>query len=196
MASQSVPIAFATLVRQRRSCRQFLPAPVPREDIERMLEAARLAPSACNRQPWRFAVALSPESRSALIRHGLRPGLGLAQWLATAPVLIVLGIRRETAVHRLAAFFAGVDFAALDAGIAGEHLVLQAEELGLGACWIGWIRPSAARRAVGWPRSVQPVAIIAAGRPAENAPVQEQGERRKPLAELCRWLERGENRTS
>ncbi len=193
MALKSTPLAFAKLVRQRRSCRRFSPAPLSREDIELMLEAARLAPSACNRQPWRFAVALSAESRRELLERGLRPGLGLAQWLATAPVLILLGIRRETAVHRLAAFFAGVDFAALDAGIAGEHLVLQAEALGIGTCWIGWIRPSAARRAVGWPRSIQPVAIIAAGRPAEDPPVTEQGDRRKPLPELCRWLEHGEN---
>ena len=62
--------------------------------------------------------------------------------------------------HRLAASVSGVDYPWVDIGIAGEHLAPAATELGLGTCWIGWIKPRSIARMVGWPRSVEPVAVI------------------------------------
>jgi nitroreductase len=181
--------AFGDLVRRRWSCRRYRTEPVPRAHLERLLEAARLAPSACNRQPWRFAVATAPAARRALATRGLLPGLGMAGWVAEAPAIIALGVRRDWATHRLAAWLAGVDFPWLDAGIAGEHLVLQAAELGLGTCWIGWIRPRAVRRIAGWPLAVRPVALVTVGWPSEEPPADGPESRRRPLADLCRWLE-------
>ncbi len=67
--------------------------------------------------------------------------------------------------HRVATKVSGVDYPLLDLGITGEHLVLQAEELGLGTCWIGWIKPKVVRRIIGWPRSIEPVSLITVGWP-------------------------------
>jgi nitroreductase len=132
-----------------------------------MLEAARLAPSACNRQPWRFAVVCEPDVRKQLVDHAFLPGIPM-KWALDAGALIALGMEKSVITHRLAPRLSGVDYPLLDLGIAGEHLVLQAEELGLGTCWIGWIKPKEIRRIVGWPGSVEPAGIITVGWPASG----------------------------
>ena len=76
----------------------------------------------------------------------------------------------------------------MDIGIAGEHLVLAATELGLGTCWIGWIKPRVVAKLVGWPRSVNPVVVITVGYPNEAEAGPLRASRRKSLAELVRWL--------
>ena len=123
-------------IRQRHSCRSYREEPVAREHIESLLEAARLAPSACNQQPWRFAIVTDNALRQRLVNEGFLPGIRM-QWALMAPVHIVLGIKRGVVTHRIAPLFSRVDYPLIDAGIAGEHLVLAATELGLGTCWIG-----------------------------------------------------------
>jgi nitroreductase len=156
---------FQELVAKRVSCRAYKPDPVPRELVDQILEAARLAPSACNRQPWRFAVATEAATRRRLVEEGFLPGLGM-KWAADAPVLLVMGMAKSFITHTLAPAVSGVEYPLLDLGIAGEHAVLQATELGLGSCWIGWINPKAVRKIVGWPSHIVPQAIITLGWPA------------------------------
>ena len=173
------------VIAKRRSCRRYRSEPVAREHVQALLEAARLAPSACNRQPWRFAVVTEEARRRAVLRKGLRAGI-LMRWAEEAPVLVVIGMVRSLTTHRLAVLFSGVDYPWIDIGIAGEHLVLQAEELGLGTCWIGWVNPSALRRVLGWPRTGYPAAIITVGHPADGAPPAPTP--RKPLTEIAEWV--------
>lgn len=177
---------FIELVKRRTSCRSYKPDPVPREYIERMLEAARHAPSACNKQPWRFAVVIDPELRGRLARNGVLPGLS-SDWIAGAPVLVALGMECAVLTHRFAPLFSGVDYPWIDLGIAGEHFVLQAEELGLGTCWVGWIRPRRVRKLVGWPRHIRPAALITLGYPLDTAPARRTD--RHELSEIVRWVE-------
>ncbi len=158
-----------------------------------MLETARLAPSACNRQPWRFAVVLRPDLREAIATRGLLPGMS-AGWVAEAPVLVVLGLRRAVVTHRLAPLFSGVDYPLLDLGIAGEHLVLQATAEGLGTCWIGWIRPEVIRKLVGWPASIKPAIVFTVGWPRQEAappdsPAGGMPHNRLPISDLVQWLD-------
>ena len=178
-------LLLPSLIQKRRSCRAYRPDPVPQDLIEILLEAARQAPSACNRQPWRFAVVTRPETRAAIASRGLLPGLSL-HWVATAPVLIVMGLRHHFLTHRLAPLISGVAYANIDLGIAGQHLVLQAAELELGTCWIGWIRPRVIRKLVGWPRSIRPSILFTVGWPQESADAQPRP--RLPLADLARWI--------
>ena len=158
---------FIKLVENRYSCRAYKPDPVPEEHLKLMLEAARLAPSACNKQPWRFAVITSKEKRTELFEHGLLSGIS-AKWISEAPVIIVMGIKRSFITHCLAPKVSKIDYPLIDAGIAGEHLVLQATQQKLGTCWIGWIRPKKIRRIVEWPRSILPIALITVGWPDES----------------------------
>ena len=175
------------IIARRVSCRAYRPDPIPQGDIERLLDAARLAPSACNKQPWRLAVAREAATRARIVREGFLPGLRM-DWALDAPVHVVLGIERALATHRLAVLFSGVDYPWLDIGIAGEHLVLAAEELGIGSCWIGWIAPRPLARLVGWPRAIRAVAVITLGYPRDPGAASPPAGRRKALAEIVRWL--------
>ena len=175
---------FIELVKHRTSCRAYEPRPVPREHLELMLEAARLAPSACNKQPWRFAVAEDEAVRMRLIREAFLAGIPM-KWAADAGAIIALGMEKSAITHKVAPKISGVDYPLLDLGIAGEHLVLQAEELGLGTCWIGWIKPKAVRKIVGWPRSIEPVGLITVGWPA---PGERKTRPRLKREEVVKWI--------
>ena len=175
---------FINLVKQRTSCRSYDPKPVPREHLELMLEAARLAPSACNKQPWRFVVVQDEATRMRLIEEAFLAGIPM-KWAADAGAIIALGMEKSAITHRIAPKISGVDYPLLDLGITGEHLVLQAEELGLGTCWIGWIRPKEVRRIVGWPRSIEAVSLITVGWPASE---ERKSRPRLSLEDITRWL--------
>jgi nitroreductase len=174
-------------IARRVSCRAYQPKAVPQVHVMQILEAARLAPSACNQQPWRFTVVRDHEIRRRIVEAGFLPGIKMT-WAIDAPVHVVLGMKSSFVTHRLAASVSGVDYPWVDMGIAGEHLVLAATELGLGTCWIGWIRPRVVARIVGWPASVKPVVVITVGYPCDPEAVSPPAFRRKPLAELVRWL--------
>jgi len=172
---------------RRVSCRAYQSTPVTQAQLMQILEAARLAPSACNQQPWRFAVVRDLDLRRRIVEDGFLPGIKMA-WAIAAPVHMVIGMERSFVTHRLAASVSGVDYPWVDIGIAGEHLVLAATELGLGTCWIGWIKPRVVRRIVGWPASVKPVVVITVGYASDTDAGAPPASRRKPLAELVRWL--------
>jgi len=174
-------------IARRVSRRAYQPTPVPQAQLMHILEAARLAPSACNQQPWRFAVVRNPGLRRRIVEEGFLPGIKMT-WAIDAPVHMVIGMERSFVTHRLAASVSGVDYPWVDIGIAGEHLVLAATELGLGTCWIGWIKPRAIARIVGWPRSVKPVVVITVGYPSEVETEKLPASRRKSLDEIVSWL--------
>jgi len=178
--------AIMDVIARRTSCRAYKTDPVPRGYIDQVLEAARLAPSACNKQPWRFAVVQTPEIRRRIVERGFLPGIKM-DWAIDAPVHVVIGMERSFVTHRLGTRLSGVDYPWVDIGIAGEHLVLAATALGLGTCWIGWIRTRALARIVGWPRSVRPAALITVGYPKIDGGASRESHR-KGMSELVRWL--------
>ena len=180
-------MSILDIIAKRSSCRSYKPDPVPREQLESLVEAVRLAPSACNRQPWRLAVVQDAGLRGRIVQEGFLPGIKML-WAQVAPVHIVLGMQRSFGTHRLGASLAGVDYPWLDLGIAGEHLVLAATEMGLGTCWIGWIKPRAVARIVGWPRSIKPAAVITVGYPAEPMPDAGTTHKRKAVEEIVKWM--------
>ncbi len=175
------------IIASRTSCRAYKPDPVSEADILLVLEAARLAPSACNKQPWRFAVVRDPQVRRRIVEKGFLPGIKM-HWALEAPVLIVIGMETSFVTHRLGASVSGVKYPWVDIGIAGEHLVLAATEIGLGTCWIGWIKPRVVRRSVGWPLSIKAAVVISLGYPQDGAPRPPSASRRKPLGSLIQWV--------
>jgi nitroreductase len=179
---------FHELATKRRSCRAFDPSrEVAMDLVQQCLEAARLAPSACNRQPWRFIIVQSAATRQAICQRGLLPGIK-QEWLTDAPVIAVLCVKRDLVTHRLAPVISGVPYYLIDAGIAGEHFVLQATELGLGTCWIGWFSEKQIRKELRIPRGVQVVSLIALGYPTTewaNKPNDEKRTARLPIDEIA-----------
>jgi len=178
---------FSELAEKRHSCRAFDPdRPVPEELITRCLRAAQLAPSACNAQPWRFVVITDAEERKLICDEALG-GMVPNRWAADAPVLVVLAAVRKLGTASLGEGVKNIPYHLLDCGMAGEHLVLKATELGLGSCWLGWFREKPLRRLIGAPGNWKLLALIALGWPAES---WEPGQRSR--VELAKAAFRGD----
>lgn len=158
---------FIDLVKKRRSVRSYKPDPVPRELIEKCLEAVRHAPTACNTQSWKFIV-VEGELKERLVAESLG-GLVVPNRFATgAPVIVVIAADPDFVTHRIGGTFKGIDYRLIDAGIAGEHFVLQAAELGLGTCWIGWFDQKAVKRVLSLPGGWAVSAMITVGYPLDR----------------------------
>jgi len=164
--------AFQKILRGRRSIRRYLPTPVEPEKIRACLEAARLAPSAHNAQPWRFVVVDDPGLKDRLTAAAFSGIYSGSKFAARAPVLIVLLAKRGFVAHHLGGRFQNVHYHLIDMGIAGEHIVLQAEELGLATCWMGWFNYRRVRKVLKIPRKFKVVAMIPLGY-AEKRPTRE-----------------------
>ena len=177
---------FQELVRNRRSIRRYLEKPVKREKVLACLEAARLAPSAQNVQPWRFLIIDDPVIKAEFAAEAFSGIYSFSRFAAKAPVLIVILARLDIIANRLGRQIQDVSFYLIDIGIAGEHIALQAEELGLGTCWIGWFNVRRTRKYFKIPRKYKIVCLMAVGH-FEKKPPREK--KRKSLEEIA-WFNR------
>jgi nitroreductase len=164
---------FSELLTCRYSVRAYRPDPVPAEMLEKVLIAARMAPTAANRQPFRVIVVHRPGRETELARIYHR------EWFIQAPlVLCVCGLPAQAWVRR-----DGWSSCETDAAIVMDHMVLAAADLGLGTCWIANFDPAAAREVLGLPAEAVPLAFTSLGFPADQPPAKE----RWPLEELVRY---------
>lgn len=167
---------FIDCATQRYSCRAYDPdATVSDDDIRAVIEGARLAPSACNRQPWTFVVVRDASARRTLLAKS-RPAF------LDAPVLIVACGHHDTAWHRPAD---NKDHTDVDLSIAIEHLCLAASAAGLGTCWVCNFDVEATRSLLNLPADVEPIALIPLGHALGGSNAPEKS--RKPLDEILRW---------
>jgi nitroreductase len=157
--------AFMRLVHARRSIREYRPTSVDRELVLSCIEAAVVAPSSMNKQPWRFVVLDRREDIDRLVERTCTGPYRPTKWIAAAPVVVAIVIAGDFITHRLGRLLQGTAFHLLDAGIAGEHLILRATELGLGTCWVGWFNARGASRALRVPRGHRVVALVPMGWP-------------------------------
>lgn len=146
-------------VQKRFSVRQYRDQAVEPEKLLRVLEAARLAPSASNRQVWRFVVVEEPGRREALAAAAGQAFVG------QAPIVIAACAADATRVMRC-----GIPCHIVDVAIALEHIALQATAEGLGTCWIGAFDQEAARAAIGAPPETVIVELMPLGYPAVPQP--------------------------
>ena len=144
---------FYDVIRLRRSIRSYRPVPVPEDALERIAEAVNMAPTACNRQPFRIIVVKDPEKRAAICR------VYKAAWLSEAPAIAVIVGNASAAWKRLE----GDSIVDVDCAIAMEHLVLAATEEGLGTCWICAFDRAAADAALNLPKEEHSVAMTPVG---------------------------------
>jgi len=155
-------MTFGEIVERRRSIRSYKPDAVPYDLIEKCLDAARFSPTACNTQCFRFII-----TRDAVKNRLAKECLGELpvpnRWAAGAPVIAVLATKRDILTHAIGGNIKGIRYDLLDAGIAGEHFVLQATELGLGTCWLGWFRKDRVRKILGIPGNWDIAAMITLG---------------------------------
>ncbi len=149
---------FEALIK-RRSIRKYNPKLVEPEKINKMLEAARLGPSANNQQPCYFVVVTKPE-----IKQNLSAAYR-AEWFLQAPVIVVCCANPKEAWRR-GSF--GEEYWKVDAAIAMQNLILEATELGLCTCWVANFDEKAAKKALGIPGEIRVVAMTPVGYPAEE----------------------------
>lgn len=137
---------FLSLAKQRQSDRAFDPdRPVESDKLHRILEAARFAPSACNSQPWHFIVVDDPDLRNKLADATSSKLIGINHFTKHAPVHIVVVEERANMSASFGAWVKDKNYAHIDIGITAAHIVLAAEDEGLGSCIIGWFDESKVR---------------------------------------------------
>ncbi len=162
-------MALIDTIRERKSVRKYLGRPVEREKVIACIEAARLAPSAENIQPWRFIVIDNPLYKRGFCEQICGGVYRTSSFIKNAPVVVAILAKYSLITDFLGRGIQGTNYYLLDIGISGEHLVLQAQELGIGTCWIGWFNQKKAKKYLKLPLQYRVAALIAMGYPAEGA---------------------------
>lgn len=129
---------FSELINKRQSARKYDSKPIENEKIELCIEAARIAPSACNAQPWKFIVVDEPQLKEKIARTTFSTIAPFNKFALEAPVIIAIVMEKPSLLSQIGGRIKDKDFYLIDIGIAAEHFCLQATELGLGSCMIGW----------------------------------------------------------
>lgn len=142
---------FNELVNKRLSVRKYIDKPIDDDSIKLCLEAARLAPSACNSQPWRFVVVNDKTKKDELCDKAFSGIYSINSFAKGAPVIIAVVSEKSTFLARIGGQFRGTQYLLIDIGISCEHLVLQAAELGIGSCFLGWFNERAVKKALNIP---------------------------------------------
>lgn len=165
-------------IARRRSVRKFKPDPVPDDVINKLLEAARWAPSGGNIQPWFFYVVKDQTKRQQLAQDALGQ-----RFLAEAPFCIVVCAEPQQSAGRYRERGAEL-YCLQDTAAAVQNIMLAALEEGLGSCWVGAFDEEKVRQTLVMPPNRRPVAIIPLGYPARIP----QPTGRKELAEVTKWV--------
>jgi nitroreductase len=165
---------YSELIAARYSVRAYRPDPIEEEKLQAVLDAARLAPTAANRQPFQLIVMHTAGRQNEIGK--IYPRV----WFVQAPLVIaVCAVSSQAWVRKSDRFNARL----IDAAIVADHLILAATNLGLGTCWIAAFNVEAARSVLCLPADVEPVIFIPLGYPAD----QPSPKVRKPLADLVRY---------
>ncbi len=172
---------FLDLVLRRESVRHYADRPVEREKIELCLEAARLAPSTSNSQPWKFIVVDDPALRSAVAAETVAPFRAFNTFTNQVPVLVAVLVDRANWEVRTGKVLRRFNYSLIDIGIATENFCLQAAELGLGTCILGWFDEKAMKKLLHVPRNRRIYLMIALGYPQSD---QVRPKRRKALDKI------------
>lgn len=178
---------FMELAVKRESTRKYSAKPVPREVIDRCLEAARMAPSACNSQPWSFMVVDNEEKKNEIVDKAMAGIYATNKFVRTAPVVIVVITEHSKYIARMGEMFRHLKYNLIDIGIACDHLTLQAAELGVGTCWLGWFNEKQLKKILDLPKSTKIDVLLSMGYP-ENETLPPRPKKRKPLDEIRRYF--------
>jgi len=152
-------MTFLELAKSRYSVRAYKPDPIEEEKLNLILEAGRVAPTACNYQPQRVYVVRSEENRNKLA--------AISPCTFDAPVILV--VCYDTDRHAKSRMMPGYTFGEMDASIVCTHMMLQAWELGIGSCWVGMFNDAEVSKALELPDNIHVAALLPMGYPAETA---------------------------
>lgn len=174
---------FTTLLLTRQSVRRYRDQPVEPEKIAQLIEAVRLAPSASNSQPWKLIMVNEPDLKDQVARATFSTLVSFNKFVPQAPVLAVLVVEKPKLITQIGGRLKDRDFPLIDIGIAAEHFCLQATELGLGTCMLGWFDEAVIQKLLHIPSHKRIGLVIALGYEAGEGPPRPKI--RKASAEMC-----------
>ena len=177
---------FFDLVKQRYSVRRYANKAVSKEDILKCVEAARLAPSAQNSQPTEFIILQDPNKIKEFSKKVFSGVYLPSSFAKKASAIAVLMAKPDFLTNVVGKQLQDISYFLLDVGIAGEHFVLQAQELGIGTCWIGWFNTKAVKNFFDLPKQYKILSLIAMGYPVES---KVKSHKRKSIDDIIyKWI--------
>ncbi|MGG7078205.1 nitroreductase family protein [Clostridium sardiniense] len=177
---------FFNLINKRESVRGYLEKQVERETIVKIIEAARLAPSACNAQPWKFVVVDDKEIAKEVAKNLYEPMIGLNKFALTAPAFIVVVGEKRNLTSKMGELIKKKDYTSIDIGIASEHICLAATELGLGTCMMGWFKEKGIKKLLNINSNKEIHLVISLGYYEDREP---RNKVRKPIDDILSFNE-------
>lgn len=174
---------FQELIIQRQSVRKYQDKPVEKEKIEELIKAVHVAPSACNSQPWKLVIVDEPELKNEVAKATFNKAISFNKFAVEAPVIAVLVIEKAKPVAQIGGFIKNQEYPEYDIGIAAAHFCLQATELGLGTCMIGWFNEKKIQQLLNIPKKRKIGILISLGYPPEDYKLRKKI--RKPVEKIC-----------
>ena len=154
---------FEELALKRQSVRKYSNKPIEKEKIEKCIEAARIAPSASNAQPWKFIVVDNPELKEKVAIETYSSLVSFNKFTHECPVIVAIVMEKPTLKAYIGAKIKDRNYSLIDIGISATHFCLQATELGLGTCMMGWFNEKSIKKLLGIPRGSRIGLLIAVG---------------------------------
>lgn len=173
---------FYELIKIRQSVRRYASKPVEPEKIKQLIEVVRLAPSASNSQPWKLIIVDEPVLKDKVARATFSSAIGFNKFSVEAPVIAVLVIEKPGLITQIGGSVKNREFPLIDIGIAAEHFCLQAAEMGLGTCMMGWFNEKKMKELLRIPRTKRIGLIISLGYAPDDYKLREKI--RKPMEEI------------
>ncbi len=172
---------FSKLVEKRESVRKYSTREVEEEKIRKIMEACRLAPSACNSQPWHFVVVTEPKLKEKVSRATFSEVLRFNKFALQAPVIAAIVAEPPNWLSKIGSSIKDKDFYLMDIGIVAEHFCLQAADLDLGTCMIGWFDEKKVKNLLNIPSKKRIPLLITLGYPEKE---KKRKKIRKPIPEV------------
>ena len=147
---------FNTLINQRQSVRKYKTDAIPEDWVMQCVEAARVAPSACNAQPWKFIIVDDEKLKNQVAEAAFN-------FCMQSPVIVAIVLEKPNFMSATGSVLKNKEYTLIDIGITAEHFCLQATELGLGTCLIGWFNEKKVRKLLGVPKSKRIPLLISLG---------------------------------
>jgi nitroreductase len=177
------PKEILDLIKSRQSDRKYSSKPIEQEKLDRIIEAGRMAPSACNAQPWKFIIVTDPDLVADVAKAASAPLLGMNTFVAQAPVQIVIVREKPNLTSKIGASIKDKDYSLIDIGIASENICLQAKAEGIGSCMLGWFDEPLLKKLLGVPKTKRVELIITLGYSLSD----QREKRRKPAEDTVSY---------
>ena len=176
-------MSFQKLINKRQSVRKYQTKPIEKEKIEQLIQSVHLAPSACNSQPWKLIIVDEPVLKDKLAKATFNNAISFNKFALEAPVIAVFVLEKPKLIARVGGSIKNQEYPQYDIGIAAEHFCLQAADLDLGTCMLGWFNQRKIQKLLRIPKKRKVALLITLGYAPDD--YKQRKKIRKPLNEIC-----------